>query len=91
MIGESWLLSAMLALIGLQVLTLAIAYWRGEGPFATADRDQEAMTSSGAVQCPDCGAENGPEFRYCRRCVTDLPGAISNGSTPMATLGRESR
>ena len=24
------------------------------------------------LTCPECGAENDPEFRYCRRCTASL-------------------
>lgn len=93
MIGESWVVAAMLALVGLQVLTLVAAYWRGEGPFSPAETgaDIPEPTSDGALRCPDCGAENDIEYRFCRRCVSELPGSFQRGGSPVRPLGRGSR
>ncbi len=93
MIGESWFVGAMLALIGLQVLTLVAAYWRGEGPFDSAKpvSDRHETPGDGALRCPDCGAENDVEYRFCRQCVAELPGQYHTGETPVPPLGRGSR
>ena len=93
MIGESWFVGAMLALIGLQVLALVAAYWRGEGPFDSAEpvSDSPETTDDGALRCPDCGAENDVEYQFCRQCVTELPGQYHTGEPPVSPLGRGSR
>lgn len=91
MLGEPWFFGAMLALIALQALTLVVSYWRGTGPFAATDSEPEVTSAGGAVLCPDCGAENVPEYRFCRHCVTELPGGISSSSPRTAVFGRGSR
>jgi hypothetical protein len=42
------------------------------GDDGNADADPEET-----VHCPVCGTPNDPQFRFCRRCVSDL-----SGSTP---------
>lgn len=93
MIGESWFVTAMLAMVGLQILTLLAAYWRGEGPFDSVETatDIPDTTGDGALRCPDCGAENDLDYRFCRRCVTELPGRYESGESPVPPLGRGSR
>lgn len=50
------------------------------------DREGTPSDASGdLVTCPDCGAENERGYRYCRSCVTELPGSnlpTSSSSTP---------
>ena len=45
----------------------------GGGDGGTTDGDDDARGPS--VTCPKCGAENDPEFTYCRDCVAELPGS----------------
>lgn len=42
------------------------------------------------VQCSECGAWNEPGFRYCRQCVTELPGSDSSGLTSRDEDGQQS-
>lgn len=91
MIGEAWFYGAILALIGLQLLTLVITYWRGTGPFQNAATAAARANADGAVRCPDCGAENAVGYRFCRRCVTELPGPVETGQAPARPVGRGSR
>lgn len=71
-----WLLGAVLALAALQVA--AVLYAR------RARRGGDERTASGDVECPGCGAVNGTDYRYCRRCVSELPGGtrLRPGSDP---------
>lgn len=89
--GEAWIYGSILALIAVQVLTLVVAYWRGEGPFDSPGTLDSEPVENGAVQCHNCGAENAVEFRFCRRCVTELPGSFHTGRSPTPPLGRGSR
>lgn len=89
--GEVWIYGSILALIALQVLTLAVAYWRGEGPFDSSESIDPETVEDGAVRCNYCGVENAVEYRFCRRCVTELPGAFHPGRSPAPPLGRGSR
>jgi len=43
---------------------------------ATADGPPDAIASDGdRVVCPECRTANDPGYRYCRACVSALPGA----------------
>lgn len=36
------------------------------------------VDSDSPVQCSHCGAENEPEFRYCRNCVAEVGRGLSS-------------
>lgn len=80
----------MLALIGLQLLTMMVAYWGDDGPFA-AERFGSDIDTDDGIRCPDCGAENGVQYRFCRRCIAELPGTYHSGGSSAPPLGRGSR
>lgn len=40
------------------------------------DRSDVIDTEADIVECPECGSENELGYRYCRLCVTELPGTI---------------
>jgi hypothetical protein len=58
-----------------------------------ADRDEHAqgtpdVPDERTVQCPTCGVWNAPEFRFCRRCVSDLSAATTpSGASGSTGLG----
>lgn len=47
------------------------------------DRDPDRIT------CPNCGAENERGYRYCARCVDELPGAAPRQPSSAAPGRRE--
>ncbi|NUB92679.1 zinc ribbon domain-containing protein [Haloterrigena sp. SYSU A558-1] len=49
---------------------------------ATVDRDAET------VVCPDCGAENDLDYRFCRNCVEELPGSAVGTASSAAPSRR---
>lgn len=82
---EAWALEIVAAFAAIQLLALAYFYHRVGNE--SDDRDPEALASDavdtddvaatdghGSVACRECGAENDPEYRYCRDCVADLSG-----------------
>ncbi|MFC6905258.1 DUF7577 domain-containing protein [Halalkalicoccus tibetensis] len=82
---ETWALEIVAAFAVVQLLALAYFYYRvrddsddrDPGALApeTVDVDgAEATDGREAVSCNECGAENDPEYRYCRDCVADLSG-----------------
>lgn len=73
---------------------LAVYAWTRRSTTAEHDRTVGERTQSGdapTVACPNCGAENEPEYRYCRACVSELPGYAANRSQFASPFGRISR
>mgnify|MGYP000117195005 CR=1 FL=1 len=86
-----WVYGAILVLSVLHLLALAYAY--RNRPDAGGDeregRDAAGRGATGVdgettdhahgedVECPECGAVNGRDYRFCRRCVAELPGEMS--------------
>lgn len=83
---DAWLVWALVAVTVAHVLLLvATLRVRREvhGPdAASSQRDCDA------VDCPDCGVANDPEYRFCRNCLTELPGPGSSGSPGGGGAGR---
>jgi hypothetical protein len=51
-----------------------------------ADRSENAPAATDVpaertVRCPTCGVWNAPEFRFCRRCVSDLSKATTSSES----------
>lgn len=74
--------SIALLLVNLLVVVALSRYFVGSATDAgsepaTATIDREA----GTVVCPDCDTENELGYRYCGRCLAELPGATSRTST----------
>ena len=78
-------MTTTLLLVGIGVLVLVhiglLAY-----AFVRASGRTRGVRSSGGhkkahtrddIECPDCSTPNSPEYRYCRRCVTELPTGVS--------------
>ncbi len=71
--SEHWVYAAIGLLLVLHVVVLVRAYRKaGEG-----SRQREEYRTPHGIECPNCGSANGEEYRYCRRCVTELPGQLS--------------
>ena len=81
----AWLYVALFALVAVQLvviyLNLAAQRDRNAG-------DDAVDASADAVTCPDCGTENEREYRFCRRCVGELPGSAPLPSGGGAPRGR---
>lgn len=85
---ETWALEIVAAFAVLQLLALAYFYYRVRddsddrepGTLAPEAVDVDAADGTEAadgrepVACSECGAENDPDYRYCRDCVADLSG-----------------
>jgi ribosomal protein L40E len=71
-----WVFGAIAVLALLHGMTLLYAYRRGTARGA-ATPDAESYVRDDGVECPSCGADNGTGYRFCRRCVSELPGSVS--------------
>lgn len=80
MIHDQWLLGLLIvAVVVHAVATYRLRRHRLENrPGADrADEGAEAVDpDAGTVDCPQCGTENEPGYRYCRSCVCELPGDV---------------
>lgn len=85
MTGE-WVYGAIVALSVLHLLALAYAYRNQSDASGVKPPDRSASAADGKgaehthdedVECPECGAVNARSYRFCRRCVTELPGRVS--------------
>ncbi len=54
----------------------------GEADEGERAHDGPAPESEETVTCPECGAGNDPEYRFCRDCVAELPGSDGIGGGP---------
>lgn len=73
MTGSAALLGPLVALLLANCLAAALALWLG---VRRRNRDSAAASAAPGerVACPECGAANNPGYRFCRRCVSELPG-----------------
>lgn len=68
---SAWVLASLVAFTIAHLVLVAIAL-RLDAPGATAP------TGTGDdLECPDCGTANEPGYRYCRQCVSPLPGGTA--------------
>ncbi len=92
-----WMQGAVFGLVLTQLIVFWVLYRRSE-LFGLANDNRAGANGSGSsasdtddhVICPDCGSENGPAFRYCQNCVTELPGTTRSPETTGALQGRGS-
>ncbi|NHN47897.1 zinc ribbon domain-containing protein [Halostella sp. JP-L12] len=82
---STWLYAALFALVAVQ---LAAIYLNLTARRDTKREDGSVAASADAVTCPDCGAENEREYRFCRRCVGELPGSAPLPAGGGAPRGR---
>ena len=80
-----WVYGAIAVLALLHGLVLLSAYRNGAA--ARADDPEQYYTGDG-VECPDCGERNERDYRFCRRCVSELPGSPASLGTSSAPQGR---
>jgi hypothetical protein len=97
MLTGAWLLGVAVALLAVNLAaTYLLDRPGGDSGPAVAGRAAEGGDQSAAargddgVECPRCGTENDPEYRFCRSCVAQLPGAGStrNRASPPGWLTR---
>ncbi|MDH5020912.1 zinc ribbon domain-containing protein [Halobacterium rubrum] len=84
MLTGAWLFGVAVALLAVNLAATSLLDWLGgdSGQAVTArtvENGDQSSTAPGddGVECPRCGTENDPEYRFCRSCVAQLPGAGS--------------
>lgn len=84
---QGWVIGALIAMSLVHVLLLGVALSRGgfEDVFET---DPESYMTEDGLECPTCGTVNRPEYRYCRECVSSLPGSVATGQAAEQPSGR---
>lgn len=78
MLTGEWLLGGAVALVvaNLAAVFLAQRYLanRTRGGGASGEGPTESVRDGGVV-CESCGTVNDADYRYCRACTDELPGA----------------
>jgi hypothetical protein len=74
--SEHWVYGAIGLLLVLHVIAVVRAYRKGQAS-GRAQASTENQTAGQGIECPDCGVVNGQRYRFCRQCVSELPGQVS--------------
>ncbi|MFB6300055.1 MAG: hypothetical protein ABEH65_07325 [Halobacteriales archaeon] len=89
---EPWFYVLLIGIGGLHLL-VALLVLRFESGRTTAHARRvetaDDETSGDHVTCGECGATNETGYRYCRQCVSELPGMVTASQSTPATAGRE--
>lgn len=75
-----WLYGAFIGLALVHLLVAVRAYRARE-----AAVQAEAVAATDGLECETCGAVNEPSYRFCRECVSELPGrapVVGGGASP---------
>lgn len=87
---ESWTYWLLFAVAGSHLLAVLVRHWamskRAGGDRAAEPRGE---VGAGEVACRECGTVNEAGYRFCRLCVTELPGATEIETRRSAPAGRE--
>lgn len=76
---EPWMYGLLAAGAGVHLLVVVVA------SYVRWERVAAGAASGDAVICTSCGTDNDPEYRFCRRCITELPGSVHPGGTAAPT------
>ncbi|MFB6297158.1 MAG: hypothetical protein ABEH56_01410 [Salinirussus sp.] len=87
---EHWLYGVVAVLSLAHLAVLVYAYRQGNESFLAGEADPRAdgEEQDSRVSCPDCGTTNERGYRYCRDCVSELPGHLSFDVDSTAPQGR---
>jgi hypothetical protein len=103
MLGDQWQSGVLIGWIAINALLAYRAYHLRKRRVATVsdstddgglvDADDGGLVDAddGTVECPDCGAANELGYRFCRSCVSELPGTRGFDRDADGTLGRLTR
>lgn len=91
---QQWQLAFVLGLVLSHAVITVMYYWLRRDRASTADdvRLADSVTTASTdkflATCPECGTENELGYRYCRSCVSELPGAVDFDSDSDVPIGR---
>ena len=79
MLDSQWYLGVLLAGIAAHLVVLYGTYRRQQAAGeVAADGDADAVTvENSVINCPDCGAANDADYRYCSGCARQLSHATA--------------
>lgn len=96
MITEQWQLNLLAGAFVIHLLAMGLMYrYRNDAsrPGGSASDPERDLIDreAGVLECPNCAAENELGYRYCRSCVSELPGSMTfdgAGNTPLGRIVR---
>ena len=96
MFGDQWQFGILIGWIAINALLAYRAYHLQEqrasaGADPTDGGGDLVDADDGVVECPDCGGANELGYRFCRSCVSELPGRMAFGRDADDPLGRLTR
>jgi hypothetical protein len=88
MSGGQWLYGVIAVVITLHVVTLLYAFHRDRKATSTLTQSDtkpgpsiSTDTATDSIACVHCGEMNDPDYQFCRGCVADLSGRVTNDVT----------
>lgn len=69
-----WVYGALALLSLVHLAVFAYVYRSGKPPEPDGEGAERHVDG---VKCPECGVRNEQGYRYCRVCVSELPGHLS--------------
>ena len=95
MLGDQWQFGILIGWIAINALLAYRAYHLRKRRVATVSDSTDdgglVDADDGTVECPDCGAANDLGYRFCRSCVSELPGTTGFDRDADGPLGRVAR
>lgn len=88
MMPEPWLYGAMLAVSILNMGVFLYARYQAERSRPADPTELRCASHGTTVSCPDCGTANEQGYRFCRRCIAELPGAVPPTGPSRLPTGR---
>jgi hypothetical protein len=96
MLGDQWQFGILIGWIAINALLAYSGYRLRErraatGTGAPGGGADPVDADDGVVECPDCGTANELGYRFCRSCVSELPGTMAFDRDADGPLGRVAR
>ncbi|MFT4889590.1 MAG: hypothetical protein ACI9YT_000500 [Halobacteriales archaeon] len=72
------------------LLYLLIRWRRARGDASGPKGAVDGEAAGERIVCSECGAPNDPRYRFCRRCVAELPSGVSDEVPGSGVSGQKS-